>query len=113
MVTRVYGKANNAEIIFTHIKGDRWETTVPWTADGEYIVELMADDEAGNTAYVCSVLFVVSGHEFNGYIIPRGYSLTETKNCDYSGLANMQDYFGDIVKGGFSIERQICCRNDT
>ncbi len=60
MVIRVYGSANGVDITFTPIGDDRWECTVPKIPSGEYVVDLYAEDEAGNVGYAATVLFVVN-----------------------------------------------------
>lgn len=35
----------------------------PWTDDGKYTAEIFAEDEAGNLSHLCSMLFVIAGHE--------------------------------------------------
>lgn len=128
MVTQVYGVANGAKIILSNISGRIWETDVPWTEDGEYAVELYADDDAGNTAYLCSMLFVISGHEMRGYVVPRGYEGTGNAN-DYTGMVSLEEFLGaikrqafsagkqeteyqaEVQEGGYKIERVICGRD--
>ncbi len=128
MVSRAYGTANGETIIFDHTKGDKWTATVPWTDDGEYAVELFAEDEAGNTAYLCTVLFVISGHELRGYIVPRGYAGTGN-TAGYAGMVSVSEFFGrlqganftasidqeeyqiQIKEGGYMIERTVCSRD--
>lgn len=64
MVTRVYGQLNNeAEISFTQISEAEWRAVVPAAPDGEYVVSLWADDDAGNTAYYATMLFIIKAHE--------------------------------------------------
>ena len=60
MVVRVYGSANGVDIVFTPIGDDRWECAVPKFPSGEYVVDLYAEDEAGNVGYAVTVLFVVN-----------------------------------------------------
>lgn len=48
MITRVYGKANGAEVIFSHVNDETWEISVPWEDDGKYTAEIYAENEAGN-----------------------------------------------------------------
>ena len=67
MIVRVYGRANGAEIIFTRKEGDLWQTEVPANLEGEYIVDLWAENDAGRTSYVCRALFAISGHKLKGY----------------------------------------------
>ena len=59
MVVRVYGSANGMDIVFTPIGDDRWECTIPKVSTGEYVVDLYAEDDAGNIGYTATILFVV------------------------------------------------------
>lgn len=60
MVVRVYGSTNGVDITFTPIGDDRWECAVPRVPSGEYVVDLYAEDEAGNIGYAATMLFVVN-----------------------------------------------------
>lgn len=60
MVVRVYGSANGVDITFTPIGDDRWECIVPKVPSGEYVVDLYAEDEAGNIGYAATMLFIVN-----------------------------------------------------
>lgn len=60
MVVRVYGSANGVDIVFTPIGNDRWECAVPKFPSGEYVVDLYAEDEAGNIGYAATMLFIVN-----------------------------------------------------
>lgn len=60
MVVRVYGSANGVDITFTPIGDDRWECAVPRVPSGEYVVDLYAEDEAGNIGYAATILFIVN-----------------------------------------------------
>ncbi|MDO4324066.1 MAG: PF13754 domain-containing protein [Lachnospiraceae bacterium] len=110
-------------------KGSRWEATVPSNLEGEYIVELYAENDAGNQAYICTALFAITGHTLQGYIVPRGYtveagmqdytgfptiseflcSLLEKK---YSGIPEKTEYAAEISEGGYTIEYAVCKRTD-
>lgn len=52
MVQRVFGRANDFEVIFEHQEGDWWTITVPANLEGEYIVDIYAEDEAGNVSHI-------------------------------------------------------------
>ena len=73
MVTRVYGLANGAEVIFSHIKENVWEVRVPWTEDGKYVAEIFAEDEAGNQSHLCKMMFIISGHELRAIVSEEEY----------------------------------------
>ena len=98
MVARVYGLANGTEIIFSHAKGDAWEISVPWTEDGKYIAEIFAEDEAGNVAHICKMMFVISGHEVRAYVV------------DAEGDENVGTgkYRAELVERGYEIECCVC-----
>ena len=50
MVVKVSGKIDGKEVIFERAEGDRWNATVPYDLDGMYVVELTAENDAGNIA---------------------------------------------------------------
>ena len=59
MVTRVWGKVDGHEVIFEKDENGIWVLQVPFDEDGEYAVEVYAEDEAGNVSflaqYVCDI----------------------------------------------------------
>lgn len=60
MIKRVYGTADNISLTFEmDAATGLWQAAVPSDADGEYVVALYAEDEAGNTAYMATVLYTV------------------------------------------------------
>jgi hypothetical protein len=69
MVKRVFGNIDGVDISLTR-SGDRWEILVPLDSNGEYIIEILAEDEAGNTSYMTKMLFVVNGSMLRQYLIP-------------------------------------------
>lgn len=57
MVTRVWGTADDFDLEFSLSPSTGlWEAQVPADADGQYVVQLWAQDAAGNTAYYATVL---------------------------------------------------------
>lgn len=59
MVVKVYGSCEGASIVFTSMGGDLWECDVPISNSGEYVIDLYAEDDAGNIAYTATILFIV------------------------------------------------------
>lgn len=51
---RVWGKCEGSDIILSQEAG-RWVTTVP-AGKGEYVIELWAEDDAGNAGYMATML---------------------------------------------------------
>lgn len=61
MITRVYGKADNFELVFTE-DGGAWSVLVPADLeDGKYVVELYAEDSYGFTSYFTAILYMFDG----------------------------------------------------
>ena len=56
MVTAVWGKIDGNEVVFRRGEGNGWKATVPLTTAGQFIVELWAEDDAGNRAFFAKVL---------------------------------------------------------
>lgn len=56
MIARLYGTCQGQEIVFTQNGATgRWETTVPASPSGSYVLELWAEDTAGNVGYFATV----------------------------------------------------------
>ena len=89
MVQRVFGRANELEVIFEHQEGDWWMITVPRNMEGEYTIDVYAEDDAGNISHICKALFAISGHELRMSIPDTGYRL-------------------EVKEGGYNIGCRIC-----
>lgn len=59
MVVRLEGRVQGKEVIFNRVVGDVWETIIPPSLNGVYIVELTAYDDAGNMAYTSRYILTV------------------------------------------------------
>ena len=59
MVVRLEGKVQGQDVIFNRIVGDVWETVIPQSLNGVYVVELIAYDDAGNVAYTSKYILTV------------------------------------------------------
>ncbi len=56
MVVKLWGQCNGTRISFDREPSGRWVTTVPPAPDSTYIMELWAEDAAGNVGYFATVL---------------------------------------------------------
>lgn len=72
-VTRVFGTVDGADVVLQHSQGDVWQVPVPLDMDGEYVVEIIAEDEAGNRSYLAKQLFIVNTALLSVRIIPLPY----------------------------------------
>ena len=109
MITRVYGSCNEFAIEFQRREGsdlEIWDAIVPADKDGQYVIEVYAESSGGLTAYAATVLFLISGHEIAGKLVPRGYT-AESENSEYSSLLNLNQLTAEIVKQCFS-GHKIC-----
>lgn len=107
MVTRVYGKANGAEVIFSHVNDETWEISVPWEDDGKYTAEIYAENEAGNTSHLCTMLFVISGHELQACIVLDEKQVSVDEKKYYVNVLECNNTI-EIQEGGYQVECIVC-----
>lgn len=97
---RVIGNINGSRIEFTQT-GKRWEVIFPASADGEYVAEISAVDDAGNRGYLCTMLFAINGHTVRGYVVSRGFSGT-AEMCEYQNIPRMEGFFAQLTAAGYT-----------
>lgn len=56
MVTRIWGTCQGKDVIFSPGEDGLWRCAVPATASGSYVIELWAEDGAGNVGYLATIL---------------------------------------------------------
>lgn len=84
-VARVYGTVDGAEVVMQHAEGARWSVPVPLDQDGEYAVEVIAEDDAGNWSYMAKMLFCVDSSSLCVSVIPVPYCavlMADTYSCE-------------------------------
>lgn len=91
MTTQVWGMLGSSKIIFDRTDGNIWKVTVPFLESGEYIVALYALDDAGNQAYVATILYVVDLENLRYEIKMLDYA-ANAQDKGYSIIVQMQDY---------------------
>lgn len=72
-VTKVFGTVDGVEVIMQCAQGDVWQVPVPLDQDGEYAVEVISEDEAGNRSYLARMLFCVDSSKLCIHTIPLKY----------------------------------------
>ena len=97
MTTQVWGLLGSSKIIFDRTDGNIWKVTVPFLESGEYIVALYALDDAGNQAYVATILYVVDLENLR----------YEIKMLDYASEAQTTGFTIEAQTTGFTIEAQL------
>ena len=78
MVTRLQGRVNGSDIIFSRVEGDLWECTVPAPEAFEAVVELCAYDEAGNYCYAARYYLLFDPESLEIRLLPIDYWLEVT-----------------------------------
>lgn len=92
MVTRVFGKVNDKEISLTKISEDKWEVEIPPNLLGQYYVDLYAEDDAGNIAFMTKALFEVDPFGLcTKFKIVNDFESEISKQC-YDGNFSINDY---------------------
>ena len=99
MTIQVWGLLGSSKIIFDRTDGNIWKVTVPFLESGEYIVALYALDDAGNQAYVATILYVVDLENLR----------YEIKMLDYASKAYRKEYcvVAGIQDSRYSIHAQM------
>lgn len=91
MIVKVSGKIDGKEVIFEKADGDQWSVMVPYDLDGMYVVELTAENEAGNIAYCTKMLLIVDPATLCVKLVPLDY-MVEVISEDYKVTAIPEDY---------------------
>lgn len=98
MVTRVYGTSDGVEIIFTPSEDGLWKCVVPVSQDGQYIVDLYAEDEAGNTSYFATVLFTVDAKHLRVEMKWLNRFEDKLEVINFLSIWNMRRFNMEVVK---------------
>lgn len=76
MVTKVWGKADRFELVFSNLGNDNWAANVPADLeDGQYVVELHCEDEEGNRAYWTGILYMSNSENASVRIVADKFKL--------------------------------------
>ena len=111
MIKRVFGRANDFEIVLEKKAGQRWEATLPSVEDGRYIIELWAEDEAGNMTYMAKAMIVIHAGRLKVYIVPdnTGAELEDTQvaewlNTEFDSEFISQEFDKKLVDDEYEID---------
>ena len=123
MVVKVSGKIDGKEVIFERAEGDRWNVTVPYDLDGMYVVELTAENDAGNIAYCTKMLLIVDPATLCVRLVPLDYMVeivpedckvtvipedyaVEAASDQYQVIAEPDPLFVEVI---YPIHGRGCC----
>lgn len=102
MVVKVSGKIDGKEVIFERAEGDRWNVTVPYDLDGMYVVELTAENDAGNIAYCTKMLLIVDPATLCVRLVPLDY-MVEVVPEDYKVMVILEDYAVEAASDQYQV----------
>lgn len=100
MVKSVYGKLDGVDIVLRQENG-KWTVPIPININGVYVVEIIAEDTCGNSAYLAKMLFVVNKIVVNSYLIPLDY---QGELIDIYTVCLLVDDFQAELVGDFNAE---------
>lgn len=125
-VKRVFGTVNGTEVVMDHAYGDVWQVPVPMDKDGEYVVEVIAEDEAGNRSYLAKMLFAVNTAllcvhvaplPFYGSLMAPGHDCSVAPAPYHASLQPrrfraeaLRGLYGEVLEAECCLERRQPCR---
>lgn len=94
MIRKVYGRANNLDIIFNlNEEKGLYDAAIPRSVNGTYFLDLYAEDIAGNVTFMATAIF-----EFD----PSSFKCS-LKIVDYAENAMMEEFKESLSNGGFNV----------
>ncbi len=111
-VVRVIGTIDGVEVTFDRAQGDVWQVPVPLDDDGEYVVEIIAEDDAGNRSYLTKLLFAVNAAQLCVHVVPVPYYGALLPPA-YGGSVQPAPYYAELVVPECDLpgRRLTACRN--
>jgi Domain of unknown function len=73
-IVKMIGNVDGNNIIFEKDSGDLWIAAVPKGMHGEYVIDIIAYDNAGNEAYSAAMIFIVDPYTLEVRIVPANFS---------------------------------------
>lgn len=95
MIQRVIGKANDFELMLER-NGDEWKTLIPANLSGEYVIELWAEDTAGNKSYLASAIFIIDASTLCAHIILQEYT-AELIDTEFTAEIIKEDFTAEVI----------------
>lgn len=82
-IARVFGRIDGKEVTLTQSQDEIWTVQVPADQDGEYAVEIMVEDEAGNQSFLARMLYTIRAGSVCVHALPLTGWLFERRMPDY------------------------------
>ena len=102
MIVKVSGKVDGQDVIFERSEGNQWNITVPYDLDGMYVIEVTAENDAGNIAYCTKMLLIVDPATLCVKLVPLDY-MVEVVPEDYKVTVIPEDYAVEAVPEQYQV----------
>lgn len=97
MVVRLVGTVNGENVIFQRVHGDVWETSVPSSLDGTYVIDMTAYDDAGNEAYWAKYILTIDLTSLCAHLAKHPYQ-AEILSADFSAALLGGEYCTEVLQ---------------
>lgn len=102
MIVKVSGKVDGQDVIFERSEGNQWNITVPYDLDGMYVIEVTAENDAGNVAYCTKMLLIVDPATLCVKLVPLDY-MVEVVPEEYETHIIPEDYLVEVMEEQYQI----------
>lgn len=102
MIVKVSGKVDGQDVIFERLEGNQWNITVPYDLDGMYVIEVTAENDAGNVAYCTKMLLIVDPATLCVKLVPLDY-MVEVVPEEYETHIIPEDYLVEVMEEQYQV----------
>lgn len=102
MIVKVSGKVDGQDVIFERSEGNQWNITVPYDLDGMYVIEVTAENDAGNVAYCTKMLLIVDPATLCVKLVPLDY-MVEVVPEEYETHIIPEDYLVEVMEEQYQV----------
>lgn len=102
MIVKVSGKVDGQDVIFERSEGNQWNITVPYDLDGMYVIEVTAENDAGNVAYCTKMLLIVDPATLCVKLVPLDYMI-EVVPEEYETHIIPEDYLVEVMEEQYQV----------
>lgn len=102
MIVKVSGKVDGQDVIFERSEGNQWNITVPYDLDGMYVIEVTAENDAGNIAYCTKMLLIVDPATLCVKLVPLDY-MVEVVPEEYETHIIPEDYLVEVMEEQYQV----------
>ena len=102
MIVKVSGEVDGQDVIFERSEGNQWNITVPYDLDGMYVIEVTAENDAGNVAYCTKMLLIVDPATLCVKLVPLDY-MVEVVPEEYETHIIPEDYLVEVMEEQYQV----------